>query len=359
MSDSTAAPLRVGVIGAGANTQLRHIPGFQALPNVEVAAVCNRTEASSRRVAEEFGIARVAASPAALLADPAIDAICIGVWPYRHREFTVMALEAGKHVLCEARMAMDMAEARVMLRAARAHPHLVAQLAPAPFDLPCWRTVRRLIEEGELGRIFEVHVTALSGAALATDTPAHWREQTRYSGANVMSLGIYAEIIDRWLGPAAWAVADATTFITSRPDRESAAPISLDVPDSLTVLGGLERGGRVVYRMSTVAPATAEEQGITIFGSDATLRWRPEGTLTLTPHGQESAMLAADLDPVTDAPYGWSVERDFVDAIRTGAPVLLTDFEAGLRYMEFTEAVWRSWTERRFIDLASLRAERE
>ena len=85
--------LRIGVIGAGANTRLRHIPGLQAIEGVEIAAVCNRTEGSGRRVADEFGILRVETDPEALFTDPAIDAICIGTWPYRHREYAVRALE--------------------------------------------------------------------------------------------------------------------------------------------------------------------------------------------------------------------------------------------------------------------------
>ena len=110
-------PLRIGVIGAGANTRLRHIPGLQAIEGVTIAAVCNRTAESGQRVADEFGIPRVATDPEALFADPGIDAICIGTWPYRHREYAVRALEAGKHVLTEARLAMDAAEARAMLEA--------------------------------------------------------------------------------------------------------------------------------------------------------------------------------------------------------------------------------------------------
>ena len=86
--------LRIGVIGAGANTRLRHIPGLQAIEGVEIAAVCNRTEGSGRRVTDEFGILRVETDPEALFTDPAIDAICIGTWPYRHREYAVRALAA-------------------------------------------------------------------------------------------------------------------------------------------------------------------------------------------------------------------------------------------------------------------------
>jgi predicted dehydrogenase len=50
----------------------------------------------------------------------------------------------------------------------------------------------------------------------------------------------------------------------------------------------------------------------------------------------------------------WNVERDFIDSIREGKPVALTSFEDGVRYMRFTEAVWRSWNERRPVDLAEV-----
>ena len=78
-------PIRIGLIGAGANTRLHHIPGFQAIDGVELVAVCNRSEESGRRVAEEFGIARVVIDPEAIFADATIDAVCIGTWPYRHQ----------------------------------------------------------------------------------------------------------------------------------------------------------------------------------------------------------------------------------------------------------------------------------
>ena len=103
--------IRIGLIGAGANTASRHIPGLREAGDVEIGAVCNRSLESGQRIADAFNIARVAPSVAALLADSEIDAVCIGTWPYRHRDYTVAALNAGKHVLCEARMAMNVPEA--------------------------------------------------------------------------------------------------------------------------------------------------------------------------------------------------------------------------------------------------------
>src|SRR6516164_9558638 len=118
-------PLRVGLIGAGANMRARHIPGLRALPDVEIVAVCNRRPQSTVAAAQEFGIARTFEHWQDLVADPDIDAIVIGTWPYLHCPTTLAALAAGKHVLTEARMSMNAAEAHRMLAAARRFPDLV------------------------------------------------------------------------------------------------------------------------------------------------------------------------------------------------------------------------------------------
>src|SRR5206468_659044 len=97
-------PLRVGLIGAGDNTRKRHIPGLRAIPDVEIVAVCNRRPSSTETVSREFGIPKSFARWQDLVAAPELDAVVIGTWPYLHCPIAVAALEAGKHVLCEARM---------------------------------------------------------------------------------------------------------------------------------------------------------------------------------------------------------------------------------------------------------------
>ena len=153
----------IGLIGAGGNQRLRHIPGFRAIDDVQIVNVVNRSRASGEAVAAEYGIPRVSESAAELLSDPAVDAVCIGTWPYKHLEYTSAALAAGKHVLCEARMANDAAEAEQMLAAARAQPELVAQLVPAPFDFRLGKTITRMCADGSLGQILEAHLTLLNG----------------------------------------------------------------------------------------------------------------------------------------------------------------------------------------------------
>src|SRR6516164_3431732 len=145
------SPLRVGLIGAGANTRSRHIPGLRALPQVEIVAVCNRRPQSTHAVAQEYGVPRTFERWEDLVADPDVDAVVIGTWPYLHCPITLAALEAGKHVLTEARLSMSAAEAHRMLAAARAHPGLVTQVVPSPFGLKGHEVMKELIASGYIG----------------------------------------------------------------------------------------------------------------------------------------------------------------------------------------------------------------
>src|SRR5687767_15932107 len=90
--------LRIGLIGAGGNTKLRHIPGLLAQADVTLAGVCNRRPDSTAAIAKEYGIPRTYQHWEALIDDADIDAVVIGTWPYLHCPITLAALERGKHV---------------------------------------------------------------------------------------------------------------------------------------------------------------------------------------------------------------------------------------------------------------------
>src|ERR687885_694273 len=139
--------IRIGVVGAGANTRERHIPGLQAIEGVEVAAVVNRSRASSERVAKEFNIPKVYDNWLDLVQSDEIDAVCIGTWPYLHCPVTLAALAAGKHVLTEARMAMNLTEAQQTLAASRAHPNLVTQIVPSPFTFAVDKAIQQRVAD--------------------------------------------------------------------------------------------------------------------------------------------------------------------------------------------------------------------
>ncbi len=341
-------PLRIGLIGAGANTRSQHIPGLLRSPGVEIAGVANRSVESGQRVADEFGIPRVFDSVEALCASPDIDAANIGTWPYKHREYTIMALEAGKHVLCEARMAMDLAEAEDMLAASERHPGLVAQLVPAPFDFRLGPTITRLIAEGDLGEIREVTVNVLNASGLDPAIPLHWRQRADYSGKNVMMFGIFVEVMQRWLGGHADVLASGDIVVSERTDPETGKLLPVTVPDVYVVTGHLQCGARITYHFSSVA-AGADSNGVTIFGTKATIRWKMGDAAVIQLHGGE----ARTIEPDPGTARGWKVEDDFVASIRDGAPVRLTSFADGVRYMQVIDAAHDSYTSGRVVPIKS------
>src|SRR5690242_4334126 len=103
-------PLRIGVVGAGAIATLGHIPGFQRLPDVQVAAICDANVARAQSVAAKFDIPQVYEDYHALLAEAEIDAISVAVPNTLHAPVTLAALEAGKHVMCEKPLATSVAD---------------------------------------------------------------------------------------------------------------------------------------------------------------------------------------------------------------------------------------------------------
>jgi len=330
--------LRIGLIGAGTNTRKMHIPGFAKLDGVELTVVANRSRASSEKVAQQDGIKRVADDWRAVVADPEVDAVCIGTWPYLHAEATIAALEQGKHVLCEARMACDLAEARRMVDAAKAHPHLVAQLVPAPFSLDFDATIRGMLKDGRLGRLLEVRVAHTTGQAADPSAPMTWRQDREYSGKNILSMGILHETVERWVeDEPEWLIADGRVFQTERRYPSGDGPKKVEIPDSLSLLGRFGReGARLIYHFSAVESGRPRME-FRLNGSAGALRFdafREQLWFAKAGESEEKR-----LTPPPGQSRGWQVEADFVDSIREGKPVLLTSFGQGLRYMIFTEMV--------------------
>ncbi|MBC2594095.1 Gfo/Idh/MocA family oxidoreductase [Ruficoccus amylovorans] len=335
--------LRIGFIGAGGNTRSMHIPGFQAIEGVELAVVCNRSAASSQKVAKEFGIARTAADWRDVVADPEVDAICIGTWPYMHAEVTVAALEAGKHVLTEARMACDLEEATAMFRAAHKHPELVAQIVPAPFSFKYDATVTDLLGSGELGSLREIRVAHLTAGASDPAAAITWRQDGELSGKNIMTMGIHYETVQRWLGglDPVWVQATGAIYTSERLNVETGQLQTVDIPDTLNVVAGYAEGFQLVMTFSSVATG-ANYWGMRLDGDRASLRYDLSTQSLFRSRVGQGGEETSPVAPLNEGK--WQVEADFVASIREGAPVTRTSFADGLRYMRFTERVWESWT---------------
>ena len=347
------ATIKIGVIGAGWNTTRMHIPGFQAIDGVEVAGVVNRSNESSQRVADQFGIPRVYDSWRDLVSDPDVDAVCIGTWPYLHKATVLASLDQDKHVLTEARMAMDAKQAKEMLAASLRKPHLIAQIVPADFTFQADRTIAGLIADGYLGDLVSVDMVVQQGF-VNEDGPFTWRQDRDLSGYNIMLMGAMFEGLMRWVGPATEVAAVTTTTVPTRRD-ETGEIRFVTVPDHVEVLAEMAAGPLLHMRVSEVTGLGPRSEAW-IFGTDGTLHLE----FPMSPKDGEPAKLYggrrgdSELSGITLQPEKqdrWRVEEEFIGAVRGEEQVRLTTFADGVRYMEFTEAVTRSAQERETVSL--------
>jgi len=332
------AELRIGIVGAGAIARSRHIPGLRALPGVRIVGLCNQRRESAGRVAREFDIPKIFDGWEHLVDDPEIDAILIGTWPYLHCPITLAALDAGKHVLTQARMAMNAREAQRMLDKSREHPELAAMVVPSPYGLAGDAYIKALISDGFLHHVREIHVTGFSKELADRSTPMGWRQVTKYSGFNMLNLGILHETAARWTSPVTRVVAYASKLIPKRVDPEDGEKARVGTADSVQALTAHADGAVGSYRLSGVL-WHGLGSSVAIYGSAGTLIY------DLTRDEISGAKRGEELRPMPipeDLRGGWSVEADFVAAIRGERPVTHTDFASGVNYMQFTEAVARS-----------------
>lgn len=343
MSNDT---IRVGVIGAGTNTVGKHIPGLQAIDGVEVVSVCNRSRESSERVAKQFGISTVYSNWAELIEADDTDAIVIGTWPYMHCTLVLAALAAGKHVMTEARMAMNAEEAYVMRNVAQEHPELVAQIVPSPMTLWADKTIQRHIANGYVGDILSVELRASGNDFLDFEGPIQWRQDYDLSGLNIMSMGIWYEAMLRWVGEATSVIAQGKTFVKMRHDSATNHMRVTRVPEHIDVIMDLACGAQG-YMMVSSVQGFGGVADANIYGSEGTLRISG-GALYGARRG-DSDLQEIDI-PDTER-GGWRVEEEFIGAIRGEEAITHTTFDTGVKYMEFTEAVNRSMAEGKAISI--------
>lgn len=310
----------------------RHLPALQKHSEVEIVAISNSTYESSQKFCDENAPHATPMSDwADLLAIPEIDAVWIGTPPYMHSAVTVSALEAGKHVFCQARMSMDLAEAEEMLATSKRFPELVTMLCPPPFGLRGDLLVKKLLAEDYLGQPVHVRLHSFTDAYLNAEAAPHWRQRIEISGLNVLALGIYVEVLQRWLGDITGVYARGKTVHPIRQGYEVA------VPDLLTVLCTFASGAEGVLEFGGVN-ALASGDRLEVYGEAGTMTYDFGTDVIRAGKTGDRALHEVELSPELERE--WTVEDDFLAAVKSkGKNRPHPNFEDGVRYMRVVQAV--------------------
>ncbi len=323
--------LRIGIIGAGGIVKQRHLPALLAMPDVRITAVSNSTPASSEAFRDQHAPgAEVFARWEDLACSPNVDIVWVGATPWLHCDATLLALANGKHVFCQARMARDLSEAGRMWEASLRYPELVTAICPAPQGMAGGELVKKLLAEGAVGAPHQVTLNSHNDAWLDAAKPAHWRQRVDISGLQVLTLGIYIEVLHRWLGDITEVQADGAVVIPQRKGYE------VEVPDFLHVLCSFRNGACGSLTFSGVAAHAPGDQ-LTIYGSEGTLVY--DFVNDVVKVGAKGGGL--EIIPIPeDLRRTWTVEQDFINAVRDpSAPRPRPDFVEGMRYMRVVQAV--------------------
>jgi predicted dehydrogenase len=330
--------LRIGFVGAGGIVRQRHAPGLGKIEGIEFAGVANRSRESSERAAEDLGIQRVFDDWKELVNSDDVDVVWIGTHPYMHREITLAALAAGKHVFSQARMAMDYQDAKAMWEAAERSDR-TTMLSIPPHYLRGDKAIREMLADGFVGQPLNVVVRSYSDTYADPKIPLHWRQERHISGYNTLDVGMMVEVMHRWLGYARRVTAMGKTVYPTRPTADGGEG-KVERPDTLTAVAELENGALATMLWSGVARHAAETNAFEIFGSDGTVRYLAASNTILVGKAGDSQLKPLELSAHQERE--WDAETSFVEAVRSGKKTAEPSFWDGLKYMEMTEAIFRS-----------------
>lgn len=188
--------IRWGILSTANIAQKRLIPAIQASVDGEVVALASRNAEQAAFAASALGIARSHGSYEALLADPDVDAIYNPLPNHLHVEWSLKALAAGKHVLCEKPLGLDSADAERLVRAAKAEPRLKVMEAFMYRFHPQWQLAQQHLRAGDLGQVRHIH----SRFAYHNADPDNIRNRADIpGGGGLMDIGCYSISSARWV----------------------------------------------------------------------------------------------------------------------------------------------------------------
>jgi predicted dehydrogenase len=315
--------LRVGVLGAARIAPMALIKPAAANPEVEVVAVAARDRQRATSFAAKHGIARVHDSYTALVADPEIDAIYNPLPNGLHAPWTIAALEAGKHVLCEKPFAANEGEAREVAAVAAAHPDLVVMEAFHYRYHPFAQRMADICRSGELGELQQVDAWMCIPLPRFSDI----RYDYALAGGATMDVGCYAIHAARLLAGGEPRVTWARAKLRG-PDIDRAMEADVVYP-----------GGATGTLRCSLWSGELLDLGARVVGSAGTMRVR---NFTL-PHVLGKLVVQTAAGKRTERPakgrtYEYQLAA-FADAVLRGGPVLTSPSDS-IATMAVIDAVY-------------------
>lgn len=358
----TQNPIRIGLVGAGAIMRLSHAPTIGRSTEAKLTAVFDADAGRAEALAHDFGAARHTTDLRALVEGADVDAVIVATPNRHHPEAVLSAAAAGKHVLCEKPLAIDIANARAMVEAC-ARAGTVLQVG---FNQRFWaqaQIARQLIESGFIG---PVHAFRSLYSEKWTAYPAATRyryDLAQSGGATIIDLTIHRIDLARFLiGDFAAVCAELAHSVV--PDK---------VDDNVWLLARFASGARGCLSSDRYSPAIGD--GTDIYGAEGTIHIATE---TINPfHAAPLAVYteksAKDLpDVLREAHYpdawwkgfegGWITLKPprrnpydaqlaaFCASIREGRPAVISG-EDGLKAQEVVQAAYLSVQRKGWVDL--------
>ncbi|HVA79068.1 MAG TPA: Gfo/Idh/MocA family oxidoreductase [Candidatus Binataceae bacterium] len=315
--------LRIGLLGAARIAPDALLRPARLADGVEVAAIAAREPARAREFAKAHGIARVLANYDALVDDPELDAIYNPLPNSLHCEWTIRALRAGKHVLCEKPLAANAAEAERMAQAADRAGLLLIEAFHYYYH-PLAQRVREIIRDGTLGKL-----TRLEGKfSVPFIPPTDIRHDFSLAGGATMDLGCYPlHMIRHFSG--------ATPAVTGARARIGTPGIDVAMEADLELAGGAT--ARMSCSMEPSAPlqvmfeAHGERGSLSVINPLAPHRGHQMTIKTAAGETQEKFE--------GDSTFAYQL-RAFAAAVR-GGPAMPTDARDGVIGMRIIDEVYR------------------
>ncbi len=187
--------VRWGIISTAKIGTEKVIPAMQRGKYSEITGIASRNLDAAKSAAKELGIPKAYGSYQELLDDPEIDAIYNPLPNHLHVPWSVKALEAGKHVLCEKPIALSSAEGQELIEAAKRHPDLKVMEAFMYRFHPQWQKTRQLVLDGEVGELRAIQTFF----SYFNDDPDNIRNMAEIGGGGLMDIGCYVISLSRFI----------------------------------------------------------------------------------------------------------------------------------------------------------------